>query len=426
MYKFAASTIVITLDMKKYIIIILTLALLSPKGSYAQTDFRSGYIITNQNDTIHGLIDYRTNGRNARICTFKKEEGSSQTQYGPEEIKAFRYVNSKFYVAKDINVDGSDERLFLEYLINGTVDVYYYRDESGEHYLIDQGDGKLVELKNDDKELERKGVKYAKKSKEYVGVLSYMFRDSPSTVNKTKKVRLNHKSLINIAKVYHHEVCLDEECIVYEKNIPENRVIFGPLVGGNLYSITTDTPLNPEYWYLTDSDFNTVFSPVFGMFLKVNLPFFNERLFFQYEISYHRRTLKTNNVYHQPLVFLYHRNDISVTLNSINHSGMIRYEFPKGKVRPVFQFGGFANTIFKTDFMRTYREEWEWGEVRQTDESTDNPLNDVEYGLAAGIGLIYQISPKKELFIDLKYQRGLLLDKINSNNISLSVGFPIN
>jgi biotin synthase-related radical SAM superfamily protein len=41
----------------------------------------------------------------------------------------------------------------LEYLINGIVDIYYYRDDNGEHYLVDNGSGDLLELKNEEKEI---------------------------------------------------------------------------------------------------------------------------------------------------------------------------------------------------------------------------------------------------------------------------------
>jgi len=63
----------------------------------AQTDFRSGFIIHLAGDTLYGEIDYRGDLLMSRVCKFKDKKGEI-TAYDPDDIEAFRFLNSKFFV----------------------------------------------------------------------------------------------------------------------------------------------------------------------------------------------------------------------------------------------------------------------------------------------------------------------------------------
>lgn len=115
----------------KHIVTIAIIIFFSILQIKAQSDFRDGYFVKNDNDTIFGLIDYRGNKANAKKCVFKKDIDSVKRVYNPDEINSFRFFDSKYYVSKTLIVDDKTEQLFLEYLINGIVDMYYYRDDKG-------------------------------------------------------------------------------------------------------------------------------------------------------------------------------------------------------------------------------------------------------------------------------------------------------
>ena len=52
----------------------------------AQVNPKEGFIITNQKDTIYGMIDYRTNTINAQQCVFKADDASEYVKYTPGQI----------------------------------------------------------------------------------------------------------------------------------------------------------------------------------------------------------------------------------------------------------------------------------------------------------------------------------------------------
>src|SRR5690606_25104196 len=128
---------------------------------------------------------------------------SSIQEFTPQEVKSFRFVNSRFYVSRQVKSGDSSEQLFLEYVIDGIVDFYYYYDDAGEHFLIEDPDGRLTELKNDKKEIFVDNQRYLRESKEYVGVLKAILKDSPSTTKKAERTSFNRKALTKLVEDYH-------------------------------------------------------------------------------------------------------------------------------------------------------------------------------------------------------------------------------
>ena len=53
-----------------YRLILLNAFLLLISTIYAQSNYRPGFIITLQKDTVYGVIDYRTDKINATRCVF--------------------------------------------------------------------------------------------------------------------------------------------------------------------------------------------------------------------------------------------------------------------------------------------------------------------------------------------------------------------
>ena len=104
--------------------LIFVVLLLTSFGVWAQRDYRKGYIITNEQDTIYGWIDYRGNMRNAKICSFKKREADRATEYTPLDIAAYRFIDSKYYVSTTIVGANEQKHVFLEYLVNGMVKLH--------------------------------------------------------------------------------------------------------------------------------------------------------------------------------------------------------------------------------------------------------------------------------------------------------------
>jgi len=393
--------------------------------AYSQNDFRNGYLINNSNDTIFGFINYKGNKANALKCVFKKEENSEVQEFSPNDIKAYRFKDSKYYVSKLVKTNSNESLLFLEVLIDGIADIYYYRDNIGEHYLIDNGDGKLYELKNDEKEVVVNDQKFVRRSNEYIGMLKYFFSKAPSLSKEIENTTLNHKSLINITQKYHKQVCTNEECIVYEKKLPKKKGIFGPILGLNVTNVSVVNNFTDDYFYLRNSHFQTAIYPSIGLFYNNNLFYWNERLNFQYEITYRRLNLRTSNSFIGKSTYMIYLNDIKIIQNSINNSFILEYEFTNYKIRPSIQLGGFVNYYFSNNYKRNLVV-LNNNDVFRTVEYNKYPFSRYDYGVNIGVGFKGKLPNKKEFFVDMRYQRGMgLFKNINTNSYSINIGFRI-
>jgi hypothetical protein len=393
---------------------------------HAQSDFRNGYYINNNNDTVFGLINYKGNKANAKKCIYRENIDSKNQLFTPDQIKGYRFINSKYYVSKTVYNETKTEQLFLEYLLSGIIDLYYYRDEKGEHYFVDNGNEKLYELKNEEKEIIINNSRYVKESKEYMNILKAIFKESPEVSKRVESIKLNHKSLIDITHDYHNEICKDEECIIYEKKLPKLKSSFGIVAGLNCISIVETHTLSGNLYYLNNSNFGFSFFPSIGLYYKKNMPFINERMYFQYEGTYSYVNITTSNSYSTPSYHIFYINDISFTKNVLNNLIFVKYEFPKGKIRPTFQVGGFANYLFKTDYERNLEAQFAWGSTYYTEQFYDSPFLKFDFGINCGVGFKSLIFSNKEIFFDLRYQRGFLLLKgINTNTLSMNLGLQL-
>ena len=137
--------------MKKRLIRYTALALLTmlPSMLYAQLNPKQGYVITNQNDTIYGTIDYLSDTKCANECHFLANGETDYKVYLPGEISAYRFADDGvFYVTKTFEVEGNTETFFAEYLLQGGVSLFHHKRAGIEYYFFTDEEGKVASVKN--------------------------------------------------------------------------------------------------------------------------------------------------------------------------------------------------------------------------------------------------------------------------------------
>jgi hypothetical protein len=212
------------MNLKKYLI--LSLVLLQPLLVISgQKFFKPGYVVTNRNDTIRGLVSLQTKSDYSKMCSYMDSEKKEKKIYTPEEISSYCIENKMLFQSKEIEINKVKTRVFLEYLVNGIADLYYLYQPDGDIYFITK-DTVLIPLTNRPKSVTvnedvigmRPDIKtYEGESNQYKGVLRYLFQDSPEVVKEIEGTAFNHKSLIKITKNYHNSISKDKKCIVYSK-----------------------------------------------------------------------------------------------------------------------------------------------------------------------------------------------------------------
>ncbi len=282
--------------MKYRILLLLFMGLLLYSALSAQK-YQPGYIITNQLDTLYGLISNNGYVKNSKTCKFKKIEGEKPTIYKPFEINSYRFIDGKYYISKEVELDSTKYKVFLEYLVKGKVSIYYLHNLDGDYYFIQKDNEILVPLKTDEhlmsydaiqhKWEQASGITNAEilRTKKYVGTIKYIMRDAPQLNDEIDKLQLEPKSLIKISNDYQKLVCKNEQCTVYEK---ATKGSFGIALTDIINSINySDKPHGK-----TKSSKNIYNS--FGISIICQLPLLNEKVSFIPSIIYGKFSFNNN------------------------------------------------------------------------------------------------------------------------------------
>ncbi|MFO7369648.1 MAG: hypothetical protein R6X09_05185 [Bacteroidales bacterium] len=202
-------------------------------AAFAQPVLKKGYVIENSNDTIYGFIEFKGNKTNANVCVFRQDAKSEPLSFAPGDIKGYWFEGSKYYISKTVTVNNQEKLLFLEFLINGIVDMYYCFDGLADNFFVDAGDNRLLELKKS--QATEYYATYTKRaipnSKQYIGILKYVFKDSPEISKRVETIGLSRRSLIDVAYAYHKEVCADEAIIYAKRESDQTYIKTGVLSG---------------------------------------------------------------------------------------------------------------------------------------------------------------------------------------------------
>lgn len=280
----------------------------------AQTDFRPGYIIKATGDTLFGEIDYRGDLLMGEVCRFRVNDKEDAIKYSPDDIVAYRFNESKYYVSKEVN----GERVFLEFLFNGKINIYYFRDDDEDHYFLEKDSSGIVEVPYKEEIIHNDSAQYLYKSKRHIGILTYYMQDAPELKSRIANFgRPEHKNLIKLAADYHNTVCKGESCIVYKKSLPLLKLDI-ELTGG----ITNH---QRSYGYKNKNYFQV------GALAHCWIPRLNEKLFFRTGLLY--STLES-----------YNNNEVLYKIPV-----QVEYIYPRGIICPKFAYGiTFYNPYYQT------------------------------------------------------------------------------
>ena len=286
--------------------------------AYTQTDFKPGYIIKNDGDSIHGLLDFRDADIMSKRCVFIADNQTEEQTFLPGEIESFTFDGGKYFISKTVN----DVSYFLEYLVKGKVSLYSRKQNVSTYYYIDKDTCGIIEIPYEEGVRYKGDTAYYYKSNKHIGILKYYMSDAEMLdKNIVNLQRPQRKELISLAKNYHNLVCNDYQCIVYEKKLPLLRVDPQLVFGYTRFS--------------EKSELAKVLNNVetYGMLLHFWVPYLGERLFLK--TGYIAMNAKYINI-----------TEFGIATRVLKIPLQIEYLYPKGIIRPRVS-AGFDYLIFR-------------------------------------------------------------------------------
>jgi hypothetical protein len=147
----------------KYCYTLLFLIFLAPISSFAQRDYKSGYVVMLNGDTIKGQVLYKKGEKNPKEAHLVKTGSAQPEEYATDQITGFGVYGvvsyQLFYVpiSQDTPLDmrftfGIDTtkimgNVFLRRLITGNnISLFTYIDDIKQRFYISEKNGIPVEL----------------------------------------------------------------------------------------------------------------------------------------------------------------------------------------------------------------------------------------------------------------------------------------
>lgn len=327
------------MDIRKAVIFLLPLAMISMKLA-AQVNPQKGYIITNDNDTIQGTIDYLTDEKNARACLFQKAGESEYKSLYPGDIKGYRLADDGiYYVSRMFTGEEKQVQLFAEFLLQGSVSLYLYYYDLETYFGFVDSDGKEVIIRNDklNEDLSTYNHKLQQRRQKMQEVNRLMNQDN-TIANRLWKMDLTSENLTRLVKQYDEEYCTEQgECVLFrydkEKTTTvSHRFYVGAGVSYASYGSPTydNSAINDrrfsEYTY-------TGIAPTFFVGADFQFPRFSRSLTAQMELSYTPHRYESSEVTTEG-------GKAKLSINEMACRVGIRYMFsPESSIKPFIMAG---------------------------------------------------------------------------------------
>lgn len=195
----------------------------------------SGYVITNDNDTIHGTIDYISKKENNAVCRFLPEGKTTYRMYQPYDIRGYRFMDDgSFYVSSTLPINGKDSNLFAECLLLGGVSLYSYKDGDQTYYYMVDANGKTATIKEESYDDYRTEDAMKRKRENLRGAAEIMFISSEATQALWKN-DITAANLKKTTRRYNQMYCKEAgDCVEFEYDNSKSKYATRFLMEGGM------------------------------------------------------------------------------------------------------------------------------------------------------------------------------------------------
>ena len=390
--------------MKKNFTLAFIILLISCSKLIGQRDFRNGFIITLENDTINGMVDYRSNLKNYESCIFKNEQG--EIEYLPNQIIGFGYIQDKFFYSQVIKDS------FVEALVFGDLSLY----KSYNMYHLKK-DTNLYHLEFVREEFEINRVTRIREDNKWRGIISYLISDCINNSGSLiENIGFVEKSLTRIIVKYNK--CKESEFIEFKAAKQWTKLDYGASIGISRTLIKTQDNIG-LFSYLDNSYTST--NPSVGVFISISSPRITDKIAFQSELHFMRSSYSSLVIVNGSITG-YH--DTFIDLSTISIPLSFNYRFPEKKYGLYIQFGiNFDNHIHSET--RLLSEQVAGNVVNTFPETSAFEINSNQVGYWGGIGILKSFSRYKGT-IAVRYFQMSTLNKTlgftsNNNRISANL-----
>lgn len=318
----------------------------------AQRNYIPGTIITPQNDSLRGFIDYQNWTISPGEVRFKKQLTDAQEQhYKPADINGFVIIQpEEVYISRKVRMDVTDQGLahlmetttrdvqdsvvFLSRLLKGVYTLYDYTDASNRtHYIYEKEGEQPEELIDQKAYITNSTGTGLYENKAYQRQLQDLFADRPDLSKRGSRISYQEKSIVNIFIAY-NSYKDPSSTPVLEKKKQTNKVHFGLMAGVSMNSYHPDGAA-----LIVKGEYEESTNPLYGVW--IDIPVGRSRRKFSVPVEIHYKSVDADGVLYNDWLTKFAFDYVQVNL-------LARYTYPEGLIRPYINAGLGNAFVIKT------------------------------------------------------------------------------
>ncbi|MBR1664857.1 MAG: hypothetical protein IJ699_01335 [Bacteroidaceae bacterium] len=232
---FAVEITNINLLMKGFIATLL-LAFAST-AVFAQRNPVPGYIITNENDTIYGTLDYLSPKVCCKECHFRPSGEKEFKVYKPADLKEYHLKDADvFYISRVFRIDNTDWNVFAQYLVKGGVSLYCYTLENYVYYFFEGENGEVQYIKQQNRSNVEDDMLSPKERRLNAEKMADIFSKDYATLQSLYSTDYTPDDLAQLVRKYDELYCTDNSCVQFDYDRKHSALFrFRPLLEVGAY-----------------------------------------------------------------------------------------------------------------------------------------------------------------------------------------------
>jgi len=380
--------------------------------------YKSGFIITLDDDTVYGQIQDVNEREKALKCNFRAD--GQEVEYSPGEIKAYGFSEGNLYESHTITIKDDEKSLFLLCLVKGRANLYFFIDTDFEdYYFAQKGEPTLREIYVVDESFEEWDYE---KSKNSIGTLTIMFNDCPDPKRKLTAASFHPNRIEDLFIDYNR--CYGEGSISKAKKRKELKLIKGVEVGYSLSKLTFKSPYN----FKTDDGFK---SNQLNFGAVVGLGFPETRFSLLSGVYYGKYTWEATQ-FDLRKATSFNYTEYAFNFSYIKVPLAVKFIITRRKINPFIKAGGFMDFWISKETKQTLLRfmDPDYESSSKIEDFMDEPVEEElwtgEQGYLAGAGVEYKINEKMVIYFEVLYEGGngvLKKTLSNTGTINFQIGF---
>lgn len=362
-------------------------------------DFRRGYVILLNGDSLAGEVSYRHTFQNTDFCKFRSAGSRTTSRYTPKQIKAYGFINDKRFESRILSDNRDSVPVFLQVIVKGYLSLlkseslYYLENSSHQLTPLPRDEDKLI---NTDKGL------FSKRDLRYIGLLNLTIADCNLSANAVKYTEQDLRALVQ-----NYNRCHRQEGQYYTEKKKDALLTFQVFGGFQNKQITF-----PDFPSLQGT------LPFGGAGIEFSSPKIFDRLFLSLDVFYSHERYSTYSKQQSGQVTVH--NDYTFQQSLLKVPVSFRYNFSNDYNSFYVRIGAFAERQINAKLSIITEREFP-SDVKTA--YSDFSIKQTHTGYHGAVGYTRGIYGRTKGYIELRFEKSSgYVEAYNSQGLSIITG----